>query len=215
VDYDGDTIPDYMDIDSDNDTIHDRHEMNIDSDEDGNPDFHDADTDNDTIPDSEEAGDTDVNTFPFDTDEDGTPDFRDVDSDNDGLSDQWEYTNGTDYRNSDSDFDGVTDLIEIGAGTDPLDPGSNPRTEGNFFFIVPFMEDPDPPEDTLVFSTAIQQADVYFLVDTTGSMRGEVATLRGSISSTVIPGMVASIPDVWVGVGHFDDLDIIQAGAQT
>lgn len=205
VDYDGDEIPDYLDIDSDNDTIHDRHEMNIDSDEDGNPDFHDADTDSDTIPDSEEAGDTDVNTFPFDTDEDGTPDFRDVDSDNDGLSDQWEYANGTDYRNRDSDFDGVTDLIEIGAGTDPNDPASNPRTEGNFFFIVPFMEDPDPPEDTLVFSTAIQQADVYFLVDTTGSMRGEVDTLRGSISSTVIPGMVASIPDVWVGVGHFDD----------
>jgi hypothetical protein len=205
TDTDDDTIPDYMDIDSDNDTIHDRSETRVDTDEDGTPDFRDHDTDSDTIPDSTEAGDTDVNTPPVDTDGDTVPDFRDVDSDNDGLSDEWEYAQGLNPYNEDTDGDGVTDLIEIGAGTDALDATSNPRTEGNFFFIVPFLEAPEPDKDTLVFSTNIKQADVYFLVDTTGSMWAEVATLRGSISSTVIPGMVASIPDVWVGVGHFDD----------
>jgi hypothetical protein len=205
ADTDSDGIPDYMDIDSDNDTIHDRHETNVDTDKDGIPDYHDLDTDGDGLTDAEEAGDSDVNTLPVDSDDDGVYDFRDVDSDNDGLSDEWEHENGLDPTNDDTDGDGVTDLIEIGAGTDPLDATENPRTEGNFFFMVPYMEPPDPPRDTLVFSTDLKQADVYFLVDTTGSMWQEVATLRGSISSTVIPGMVAAIPDIWTGVGHFDD----------
>ncbi len=213
VDYDSDGFPDYMDTDSDNDTILDRSETTVDTDEDMIPDYHDDDSDSDTLPDSIEAGDSILETPPVDTDDDGVPNYRDVDSDNDGLSDQWESENGLDPYNEDSDGDSVTDLIEVGAGTDPLDPESNPLSEGNFFFIVPYLEDPEPPRDTLVFSTDIKQADVYFLVDTTGSMWGEVATLRSSISSTVIPGMVASIPDVWVGVGHFDDYPVGSYGS--
>jgi hypothetical protein len=84
-------------------------------------------------------------------------------------------------------------------------------------FLVPYndpLNPPDPPlepeptEDTLLFSTNIQIADVYFMVDCTGSMWGEIANLRSSISSYVIPGLEAAIPDVWIGVSHFDDLPI-------
>jgi hypothetical protein len=215
VDFDGDGIPDYMDIDSDNDTITDQQERPTESDVDGDlvPDRHDLDTDGDTIPDAAEAGDADPSTWPVDTDGDGTPDFRDLDSDNDGLGDRWETENGLDPYDEDSDGDGVPDLIEVGAGTDPLDAGSNPVSEGNFYFLVPFDDDPDPTMDTLVFSTDIQKADVFFVMDTTGSMGGEITNLKSSLSSTIIPSVAAIIPDVWFGVGRFDDYPVSPYGS--
>ncbi len=213
IDSDGDGIPDYNDFDSDNDTISDRSEQDLDTDEDGIPDRLDLDTDGDGIPDSEEAGDSDIATEPVDTDGDFIPDFRDFDSDNDGLSDAWEAEHGTDPTNSDSDGDGVPDLIEVGAGTDPLDATENPRTEGNFVFIMYYNEpgteeevlDPDPTMDHLVFATDLQMADVYFTLDSSGSMGGEINNLRDSLATTVVPGVLAEIPNVWFGVGRFDD----------
>ena len=59
TDNDGDTIPDYLDLDSDNDGV----------------------------PDRIEAGDEHLSTPPKDYDGDGIPDFRDTDSDNDGVLD--------------------------------------------------------------------------------------------------------------------------------
>ena len=51
----------------------------VDTDEDTIPDYLDPDSDNDGVPDSEEAGDSDRSTPPdlYDHDADGTPDFRD------------------------------------------------------------------------------------------------------------------------------------------
>jgi hypothetical protein len=215
VDFDGDGVPDYMDVDSDNDTISDQQERPTDSDVDGDliPDRHDLDTDGDGIPDATEAGDADPATWPVDTDGDGTPDFRDPDSDNDGLGDRWESENGLDPYDADSDDDGVPDLIEVGAGTDPLDAGSNPVSEGNFYFLVPYDDDPDPEMDTLVFSTDIQKADVFFVMDTTGSMGGEITNLKSSLSSTIIPSVAAIIPDVWFAVGRFDDYPVSPYGS--
>ena len=81
----------------------------VDTDEDGIPDYHDLDSDNDGINDVEEGGNSDPdgdgivgtgdpvvnedgqteesNSTPTDTDEDGTPDFRELDSDDDGIDD--------------------------------------------------------------------------------------------------------------------------------
>ena len=215
VDFDGDGVPDYMDLDSDNDSISDQQERPAESDTDGDlvVDRHDLDTDGDGIPDATEAGDDDISTWPRDTDGDGTPDFRDLDSDNDGLGDRWEFENGLDPYDEDSDGDGAPDLIEVGAGTDPLNADENPTSEGNFYFLVPFDEDPDPSMDTLVFSTDIQIADVFFVMDTTGSMGGEIANLRSSLSSTIIPSVAALIPDVWFGVGRFDDYPVSPYGS--
>ena len=204
-DTDMDGTADYDSPDSDGDTIADLIEALEDTDGDGIADRYDLDTDGDGFTDAMEAGDTDLATPPVDTDMDGIFDFRDTDSDADGLSDAAERAAGTSPIRADTDGDGVSDLIEVGAGTDPLDASDSPRTRGDFVFVVPYMMPPDPTRDTLEFRTDLQKADVYFLVDTTGSMGGEIANLRSSLSSTIIPMVRARIPQAWFGVGGFDD----------
>ncbi len=195
-------------LDSDGDSIRDRDEGNgeADTDLDGWPDTLDLDSDNDELPDSDEAGDDDPSTPPVDTDGDGIPDFQDRDSDDDGISDFDETTlTGTDHLRADTDGDGASDLVEYLAGTDPTDIDDDPTTHGDFVYLAPFDGSPFPEFDTLEFSTEIQKADVYFLVDTTGSMTSSMEQLQLSLSSDIIPGVRAAIPDVWFGVGQFQD----------
>jgi hypothetical protein len=70
---------------------------------------------------------------------------------------------------------------------------------------VPYNDDPRPAVDTLVFSTSLLMADVFFLMDTTGSMSGEIASLQADLSDVIIPGIRAVVPDSVFGVGRFDD----------
>ena len=213
VDSDGDGLPDYRDIDSDNDFITDRYEYVDDTDGDGTPDRFDGDSDGDGIPDLMEAGDSDLDTPPVDTDGDGIPDFRDPDSDGDGLGDGRARELGTDPRSADTDGAGVSDLIEVSAcpegdascASDATDPGSSPRTRGDFVFAEPYMMPPTPERDTLDFATDIRKADVYFLIDTTGSMGTAIGNVRRTLSTDIIPAIRAEIPDVEVGVGDFQD----------
>ena len=185
VDSDRDGNVDFKDPDRDGDTIADGQEHGEDTDRDDIDDWLDQDSDSDGIPDVDEAGDDDLDTAPVDSDDDGIPDFRDPDSDDDGLSDADERENGTSTTNADTDMDGVSDLVEVAAGTDPQDATVNPRTEGNFVFVVPFMEAPEPPRDTLEFSTNIQIADVYFLFDESGSMNVERGAMRAAVQTTL------------------------------
>ena len=192
LDSDVDGFPDFRDADSDNDFISDGDERPRsagvaipDVDGDGIPDWRDDDTDGDGISDADEAGDRLLETPPVDTDEDGIPDFRDVDSDNDGLPDRLEVEVGTDPLDADSDDDGVSDLIEVGAGTDPLDDTVNPRTRGDFVFVMPYREPAEPTRDTLEFRTNIQFADAYFLFDITGSMSTEISAMKNAITSVI------------------------------
>ena len=201
TDADGDTIPDQIEGegDFDGDTI---------------PNYLDDDSDGDTIPDSVEAGDDDLCTPPVNTDwgydEDGNPigddnpDFLDADSDNDGLTD-WDEENvyGTDPLDSDTDGDGVTDLGEVAFETDPTDPTSTMDPD-DFFVILPYMG--DHVHDNLTFGTEIQVADVYFLIDTTNSMDEGIENVATSLAGTIVPGLRAAIPDVQMGVGHFNDV---------
>lgn len=206
VDTDGDTLPDFLDTDSDGDTISDLYESLIDDDEDGIVNYLDLDSDNDTIPDSVEAGDDDPSTPPLNCDEDDRENYRDTDSDNDGVHDSDEFYSGCpDVCNPDSDGDGVSDLIEIAYGSDACDMADSPLTRGDFVFVVPYMESPEPTMDTLSFSTSLRQADVYFLVDTTFSMDGEITNLQNSLTTTIIPQVRTTIDDVWFGVAGFDD----------
>ncbi len=224
TDFDGDGLPDYLDADSDNDTIRDGHEaIPPDTDGDGMIDRHDLDSDGDGISDADEAGDADISTPPIDSDDDFIPDFRDPDSDNDGLSDADELAAGTSPTNSDSDGDGVTDLIEIGAcGGDPecagdaLDPSASPRTRGDFVYYEPYMMPPEPTRDTLDFATNIQNADVYFLMDTTGSMGAAIDRLKTSLSTAgtgIIDRIREEIPNAWFGAGGFDDYRVSPYGS--
>jgi hypothetical protein len=216
IDTDADGAPDYLDFDSDEDTIGDRDESVFDSDMDGVADRFDRDSDGDGYSDPEEAGDADFMTPPVDTDSDTIPDYRDADSDADGLGDAEERTLGTNPRNADTDGDTVSDLVEIAAcppgdtscAMDATDPTSSIRTRGGFYFFEPYMMPPDPPRDTLDFATDIRVADIYFAMDTTGSMGTTITSLRTGLSTPgtgLIDRVRAAIPDTWFGVGDFRD----------
>ncbi|WP_459471053.1 gliding motility-associated C-terminal domain-containing protein [Aquirufa beregesia] len=129
IDTDRDGQADYLDADSDNDTLPDRVELGADFDGDELPNFRDVDSDNDRIPDTMEAGNKEK---PRDSDEDGLADFEDADADNDGLPDVLEV--GLDplhpddfdidgipnYLDQDADGDGILDTWEL--GKNPLIP---------------------------------------------------------------------------------------------
>ncbi|MCB0579350.1 MAG: hypothetical protein KDD10_08595, partial [Phaeodactylibacter sp.] len=181
--------------DSDGDGIADQREGEGDIDGDGIPNSADDDSDGDGIPDSVEAG-SDNPCAPRDTDGDGSPDAFDTDSDNDGVPDGEEIADGTDPTSVDSDGDGITDLGERAAGTDPTDPTSRiPETD--FFVVLPYNG--DRAMRPLRFGTNIDQADVYFLVDMTGSMQGERTNLINGLTSVIIPGIQAEIDNVEFG----------------
>ncbi|MBI5489710.1 MAG: hypothetical protein HY905_20420 [Deltaproteobacteria bacterium] len=205
IDSDGDGTPDTLDADSDADTIADADETDFDTDGDGVADYLDLDSDADGVADALEAGDADLSTPPSNCDGDPLPDFRDTDSDNDGLADADEAVpGGTDRCAVDTDADGVSDMIEVAYGSDPLAPDDSPRTRGDFVFLEPYAAPPEPTRDTLVFGTELRQADVYFMIDRSASMGGELANLRSTLRTTIVPRVDAVIPDAWFGVGTFD-----------
>ena len=132
------------DEDSDNDTISDLIEGEVDSDGDSIPDYLDLDSDNDGLADATESLPTitflkDPALFPEivpDTDGDGHEDFRDLDSDNDGLSDlresrgALEPVDGILGQITDQDHDGADDARI-------LDLLSVPDTDGDRIFDHP------------------------------------------------------------------------------
>ena len=161
----------------------------------GNPD-----DDGDGVPDSVEAG-TAGECSPRDSDGDFTPDFQDVDSDNDGVLDGEEAALGTDPTNPDTDGDGFTDLVERTAGTSPTDPSSAvPPTD--YFVVLPYNG--DRAMRPLRFGTNISKADVYFLIDTTGSMQSAIDDVNSSLMS-ITSAVAGLVRDAQFGVGHFDD----------
>ncbi|MEM6954566.1 MAG: hypothetical protein AAF645_02725 [Myxococcota bacterium] len=188
--------------DSDGDGLSDAFEGLGDADGDGQPNYLDLDSDGDGLLDSDEHR-LDDPCRAADSDGDGSADFLDRDSDNDGLSDARENTLGTDPTNTDTDGDSVSDLGEVeGTRTDPNDPLST-IPEGDFFVVLPFG---DPAEvRQLRFSTDIQVVDVFFLLDSTGSMMEERDRLTQGLVDIVIPGIEATVSDVQFGVGGLDD----------
>ena len=125
VNSDSDEIPDYIDLDSDNDSVPDSNEGH-DFDFDGEPDlvFTGVDTDGDGLDDGYERGTIDdgfnfndgindpANELP---DTDGTEDvnFRDIDDDGDGINTPDEDADGDgDPTNDDSDADGTPDYLD-------------------------------------------------------------------------------------------------------
>ncbi len=83
----------------------------------------------------------------------------------------------------------------------------------DFFFVLPHNDASGPQTKPLEFTTDIPSLDVFFLMDTTGSMGGEISNLQSSLSNTVIPGIQASIADTQFGVGQYRDFPIDPFGS--
>ncbi len=199
------------DVDSDGDGLLDDFEGTGDSDGDGTPDYLDTDSDNDGLSDAMEKGDL-GNCNAINTDGDAYFDYLDNDSDNDGLSDRDETeVYFTDPTNEDSDGDGFSDTAEIATGHDPLD-ASDGLADDDFYVVLPFG-DPAVEQD-FVFGTTVRKADVFFMVDGTGSMTGEISQLKSSLSS-IVPEMVSALTDVGVGFGGFAGFGGDAAGTVT
>ncbi|MGZ6095048.1 MAG: hypothetical protein ACXWUG_23610 [Polyangiales bacterium] len=76
----------------------------------------------------------------------------------------------------------------------------------DFFFTVAYKVDPDPKQDILKFTTNIQQVDVAFVTDTTGSMSGAISNIQSNLSTLIIPALKAAIPSVGIAVVDHRDV---------
>ncbi len=86
------------------------------------------------------------------------------------------------------------------------DTGPDAGPEPDECIELPFLE---PPRELEVsFFAQILSADVFFLVDVTGSMGEEIDQIRARLREEIIPGLVDAIPDVRFGVGHFADFPL-------
>ncbi len=75
----------------------------------------------------------------------------------------------------------------------------------DFFFLEPYGEDPTPKNDTLKFSTNIKQADIAFVMDTTGSMSSAIDNLKNALQGTLMAQLQAAIPNVGLAVVDYKD----------
>ena len=82
----------------------------------------------------------------------------------------------------------------------------------DFFFVLPYEDPAGSQTKDLTFSTDVKSMDVFFNMDTTGSMDGEVTNLQNSLTGTVIPGVTAAVPDTQFGVGAYEDFPISPYG---
>ncbi len=194
--------------DADRDGIADRADSEDDPDGDGIPARLDTDSDGDGINDSAE-NEGGAPCRPRDSDADAVPDHLDGDSDNDGVDDIVELDAGTNTRKADTDDDGIPDLVERAAGTNPVDATST-IDESDFYVVLPFNG--SPVRRSLRFGTSLKMADVFFLVDMTGSMGGVRRVLIDRLADTIVPGIAAAISDVQIGVGGYDDYPVREFG---
>jgi hypothetical protein len=148
-----------------------------------------------------------------DADGDTDSDADVPDADGDGLSDDFEDELGTDPDDEDSDGDGASDLVEWMAGTDPLDPDDNPEANGDVWFLMPFDEDPEPQDATLAFDSILQRADLFILMDTSGSMAAPIGVLQTAMTDEIIADTSLLVPDLWFGLGAFEDYPLSPYGA--
>ncbi|MBN8616090.1 MAG: VWA domain-containing protein [Deltaproteobacteria bacterium] len=71
----------------------------------------------------------------------------------------------------------------------------------------------EPPSQIEVsFLTRISEADVFFLVDVTGSMMQEIVQIRSRLSDTIAPGIARSIPDVRFSLAQYAEFPVVPFG---
>ena len=192
-DSDGDTVPDYRDVDSDGDTILDLIELDYDSNRDGTLDRYSLDSDGDGLLDSQEVDETTKEPI---KNELGEYCFTLKDCDHDGLSDKAEIDCvciidkveqkcPSDIAKQDTDGDSAPDVLECALKTNPADPTSNPQANGQFVFYAPYQEEISPKVQKMSFETAIQSIDMLYIFDSSWTMQEEAASIQKNL-----PGMI-------------------------
>tara|TARA_R110002096_G_scaffold77896_12_gene183570 strand:- start:77025 stop:78803 length:1779 start_codon:yes stop_codon:yes gene_type:complete len=83
----------------------------------------------------------------------------------------------------------------------------------DFFFVLPHEDAAGPQDKPLAFGTDVPAADVFFLMDTTGSMGGEIGNLQNALNTTVVPGIQAQIADTQFGAGVAEDFPVSPYGS--
>jgi hypothetical protein len=78
-------------------------------------------------------------------------------------------------------------------------------TQTDFFFILPFEDPAGQQQKPLDFKTDVRSLDVFFAMDTTASMTGEIQNLQSSLIATIVPQIQAQIADTRFGVGAVED----------
>ncbi len=120
---------------------------------------------------------------------------------------------------TDTDGDGVPDVADDCVGPGWQAPCDGSATDDGFYETLPYGG--PAVIDPFAFMVQVRTADVYFLMDTTGSMGGEIANLQSGLTSgTFIPGcpggvigaIQCTIPDAWFGVGYHDDYPLYPYG---
>ncbi|MFK8104173.1 MAG: T9SS type A sorting domain-containing protein [Saprospiraceae bacterium] len=185
LDTDGDGIPDFLDLDSDEDGCFDANEAGHSETVDGlgvidgafgdngfDNDLEDVDTGaaaaNYTVEntsgsgsaDYQDSGESSACTPPTDTDNDGTPDLVDVDDDNDGILDTDEGYCSDPCTPRDTDGDSVPDYLDLDADNDGIADiieagGADDDGDGR----VPYPTSSDPT--TMVDVDGNGLADIY------------------------------------------------------
>ncbi len=109
---------------------------------------------------------------------------------------------------------GLLSLAGCGAKTGLLVPEREPEPPPE---PEELCVDVDPEELTaevdLEVGTRLLSADVFFLVDCTGSMNGEIANIQRGLTTTIVPGAMAQVPDVRFGVGALADFPVGDFGS--
>lgn len=121
-----------------------------------------------------------------------------VDSDGDGIPDSIDPSPSD--PQGDADGDNIPDAWEHYLGTDMNVADTSPAAD-EIFVVLPYEGGEVTREIPPDIPMTVRSADVYFLIDTTGSMSGEIANLRASLSSYVVPEVQDTIADVQFGVG--------------
>jgi hypothetical protein len=82
----------------------------------------------------------------------------------------------------------------------------------DFFFILPYQDTTGTMTRPLTFATTVPALDVFFLMDVTGSMTGEISNLQNALIGTVLPGIQAAVANSEFGVGALADFPVSTYG---
>lgn len=83
----------------------------------------------------------------------------------------------------------------------------------DFFFVLPYEDPAGQQMRPLDFSTEIPALDVFFLMDTTGSMFGSITNLQAALTNTIVPGITAEVTNAQFGVGAYEDFPVLPFGS--